>query len=234
MRLVVENWSKYKRYRADRGAPPWIALHRKLLRNPAWVTMNNDSRSCLIVIWLLAADNDGVIEAPNLEDYLAAVGCMPRPDLSVLVEAGFVTLSDSGRPLSDTPRHAPRKLSAQRQSTEAETEITSLPCAPAHVADGMPTAPPPSNSGPNGPPTEKQVAYIQKMAEALSEQYASPPTYGAASRLIDRMKPKFLRAQSAAESAAIQQGRIDGLVQGRRDQAVEAVEKFVQRGKPND
>ena len=136
-RLTVPKWADYQRYRRDRGAPPWIALQRKLLRNPEWVTLSNADRGLLVVIWMLAADNDGRIEAADVADYISAVGCMPRPDLSALISAGFVTVSDVGhgsrgvsdsvchgsRELSDTPGHGSRGLDALETEAETETEV---------------------------------------------------------------------------------------------------------------
>ena len=158
-RLTVPKWADYQRYRRDRGAPPWIALQRKLLRNPEWVSLSNADRGLLVVIWMLAADNDGRIEAADVAGYISAVGCMPRPDLSALINAGFVTVSDNvrhgSRDVSDTPRHgsppldgpyergrASRGLDAleTKAETETETEVEStatrekISCPPGNPA----------------------------------------------------------------------------------------------------
>ena len=102
MTLTVPRWREYQRYRRDRGAPPWIAVHRKLLRHPRWVALTNADRGLLLQIWMLAADRDGTIEAPDLPAYIAAVGCMPRPDLTTLIEAGFIVVSEDGQHVSTT------------------------------------------------------------------------------------------------------------------------------------
>ena len=54
------NWDKWQTYRKDRGQPPWIKIHRRLMRNPEWVSLTDAERGQLVSMWLLAADHDGV------------------------------------------------------------------------------------------------------------------------------------------------------------------------------
>ena len=61
--LKIRNWERWQSYRADRGQPPWIKLHRNIMRNPDWVGLTDAQRGQLVAIWLLAADRDGVILA---------------------------------------------------------------------------------------------------------------------------------------------------------------------------
>ena len=61
--LKIMNWDKWQTYRKDRGQPPWIKIHRRLMRNPEWVSLTDAERGQLVSMWLLAADHDGVIPA---------------------------------------------------------------------------------------------------------------------------------------------------------------------------
>ena len=57
----VRNWDKWQTYRSDRSQPPWIKIHRQIMRNPEWVGLSDAQRGQLVAIWLLAADHNGEI-----------------------------------------------------------------------------------------------------------------------------------------------------------------------------
>ena len=42
--LTVTNWERWQSYRADRGQPPWIKVHRTVLRNPEWTMLTDAQR----------------------------------------------------------------------------------------------------------------------------------------------------------------------------------------------
>ena len=63
--LKVVNWDKWQSYRSDRGQPPWIKVHRALLRNDEFMELNDQERGQLLCMWILAADNGGVIMTSN-------------------------------------------------------------------------------------------------------------------------------------------------------------------------
>ena len=101
-RVKIANWETWQTYRADRGQPPWIKLHRKVLRNPDWISLTDAQRGQLVTLWMLAADNNGVIETPsgagfcedvpNVAKYLSELGHM-KPEtchLQVLIDHGFI------------------------------------------------------------------------------------------------------------------------------------------------
>src|SRR3990167_5430294 len=87
--LKVKNWRKWQTYRSDRGQPPWIKLHRRLMRNPHWVELTDSQRGQLIVIWLLAADHEG--EIPDSASTLKKLCFMSGlPDLNLFIDKGFI------------------------------------------------------------------------------------------------------------------------------------------------
>ena len=88
-RLRVRNWDRWQSYRRDRGQPPWIKVHRCLMRDPEWVSLNDAQRGQLVAIWLLAADRDGVIPAsPGVIRKLCYMD--DEPDLIFFVNQGFL------------------------------------------------------------------------------------------------------------------------------------------------
>lgn len=63
--IQITNWDRWQSYRKDRGQPPWIKIHRRVMRNPEWVSLSDAERGQLVAMWLLAADHDGVIPASS-------------------------------------------------------------------------------------------------------------------------------------------------------------------------
>ena len=87
--LNISDWDKWQTYRKDRGQPPWIKIHRRIMRNPKWVMMSDSDRGQLVAIWLLAADHDGVIPAsPELIQQLCYM--KKKPNISKFIELGFI------------------------------------------------------------------------------------------------------------------------------------------------
>lgn len=94
--LSIHNWDLWQSYRKDRGQPPWIKIHRRLLRNPEWVTLTDAERGQLVGIWLLAADHDGVI--PSSGELIQKLCYMSKePNLNKFIELGFI--ESNGIPL---------------------------------------------------------------------------------------------------------------------------------------
>ena len=132
--LTVTNWTRWQSYRADRGQPPWIKVHRTVLRNPEWTMLTDAQRGQLVQIWILAADKDGVIEVPesvSIKTFIQRVCCMElNPDLQVLESLGFISLDATVTPTrrqgDANPPRTPSVMSAQsreeKSSTETETE----------------------------------------------------------------------------------------------------------------
>ncbi len=63
--LRVRDWEEHQTYRNDRGRPPWIKLHRALLRSPKWAALTDQQKGQLVCLWMLAADFDGYIPCDN-------------------------------------------------------------------------------------------------------------------------------------------------------------------------
>lgn len=57
MAARVKNWKKFQHFK-DRK-PPWIKLYRDLLDDPDWHELSGDEAKALVMIWLVASENDG-------------------------------------------------------------------------------------------------------------------------------------------------------------------------------
>jgi len=117
--LKITNWDKWQTYRKDRGQPPWIKIHRRVMRNPEWVALSDAERGQLVSLWLLAADHDGVIPA-SLE-LLQKICFMSEPlNINKFIELGF--LSDNGCQPDATVTPERRQDVTPKAEAEAEAE----------------------------------------------------------------------------------------------------------------
>ena len=114
--LYIHDWDEWQTYRSDRGQPPWIKVHRCLMRKPKWVGLTDKQRGQLVMLWLLAADNDGWI--PHEPDILKRLCFMTeKPDVEFFINQGFIDDPDS---LTSTRRQG--DVTEAEEETEAETE----------------------------------------------------------------------------------------------------------------
>ena len=87
--LKIRNWDKWQSYRSDRGQPPWIKIHRCVMRNCEWVSLSDAERGQLVAMWLLAADRDGVMPAsPSIIQKLCFLSS--APNINKFIELGFI------------------------------------------------------------------------------------------------------------------------------------------------
>lgn len=83
----IKNWEKYQHYK-DRN-PPWIKLHVEILASEDWVSLADASKLLMVVCMVIAARENGVL--PGNADYIKRVAYLDkRPDLSPLIECGFL------------------------------------------------------------------------------------------------------------------------------------------------
>lgn len=126
--LVVKDFEKFQHYK-DRE-PPWIKLHRSLLRNYEFIQLPETAQVHLIKIWLLASQIGNKI--PYDTEFIAREISAKESDLIQnlfqIFSAGFlVKLKKNGRkPLKQKEKPASGALATCKQNampeTEAETE----------------------------------------------------------------------------------------------------------------
>jgi len=122
--LKIRNWSKWQSYRSDRGQPPWIKIHREVLRNPEWVSLTDAQRGQLLAMWILAADKNGELpENPTVIKKLCYMDS--EPCLKTFIECGFIEGDASTTPVrrqSDQPETEKR----QRRGREENNQPSAL------------------------------------------------------------------------------------------------------------
>lgn len=60
----IKDWKKHQHY-AHRN-PPWIKLHKSLLNDPEWFSLDPEAAKVLIMLWLIASETDGELPASNV------------------------------------------------------------------------------------------------------------------------------------------------------------------------
>ena len=114
---LVCGWDEWQSYRKDRGQPPWIKLHRRLLRNSKWVQLSDAERGQLVTLWLLAADHEGQIHADiGMVQRLGHLNS--KININKFIELGFVqpldaNLTPMGRQ-HDTPVQSSSEVGQSR------------------------------------------------------------------------------------------------------------------------
>ena len=87
--MDITNWDKWQTFRKDRGAPPWIKVHRNLLTNEEWVSLSDQEKGQLVSIWLLAADKNGTIPE-NPKTIMRMAMLESEPNINKFIELGFM------------------------------------------------------------------------------------------------------------------------------------------------
>ena len=115
--LKVHDWEHWQSYRSDRGQPPWIKVHRQLLRDAKWASLGSHDRGDLVSIWLLAADHEGKVPA---DPALIRKFCFmdEEPNLKKFIDLGLLE-----GVVTPTRRQVDANTTPQSSSeTEEETE----------------------------------------------------------------------------------------------------------------
>jgi hypothetical protein len=63
MKWRVKDWRKFQHFRDRR--PPWIKLYRDLLDDPDWHDLKPDAAKALVMLWLIASEDDGNLPDPR-------------------------------------------------------------------------------------------------------------------------------------------------------------------------
>lgn len=134
--LKVKDWDKWQSYRKDRGTPPWIKIYRNLFSNPKWARLSDAEKGQLTSIWILAADNNGLISADPL--VVRKVAQLDKePNLQKFIEEDWLTtkwqpndnhLSTTCQPLDapETERETYSKETETKTEREAPTDFENL------------------------------------------------------------------------------------------------------------
>ena len=221
-RVKIANWERWQTYRKDRGQPPWIKLHRILLRNPDWISLTDAQRGQLVTLWMLAADNNGVIETPrgagfrqdvpSVAKYLSELGHM-KPEtchLQVLIDHGFIEKWRQ-RDASVTPSRRQRDATdivdtegedGRRQKAEVELEPPVVVEVPSKVVASVQSQTPPRGPAAkkNGRPRAATTETWKAFANAYALRYGVEPTRN---RRVNSQLKQFCERVPLEEAPAI-------------------------------
>ena len=112
--LRVKNWEKFQHY--HRRDAPWIKFYTGLLDDYDFGRLPTESKAELMLIWLLAQRTDNKIKNDPVW-VQARIGTSKKPNLQILIDAGFVLLEDH----ASTPMLA---LGEERRGEEIRTPLT--------------------------------------------------------------------------------------------------------------
>ena len=118
--LCVPNFEKWQHYK-DR-TPPWIKLHRDLLRDYDFSLLPDAAKAHAMLIWLLASQLENHI--PDDPAYVQRmIGSASRPDLNLLIRNGFlIRVADCGQDASSPQAERPTLSAAGEAEAETEAE----------------------------------------------------------------------------------------------------------------
>jgi len=125
--IKIKNWIRWQSYRKDRGQPPWIKLHRCLFRNYEWCTLSDAEKGQLVMIWMLAADNDGKIPTEPQKVKLLC-GMDSLPDFNMFGDKGFLDYD-----ANVTPERRQRDANVTPSETPVVDNFSSDVCKPVEM-----------------------------------------------------------------------------------------------------
>lgn len=240
--IRIRNWHKWQSYRRDRGKPPWIKVHKRLLLDPNWSQLTDAQRGQLVTMWMIASDRDGVMPTPNgwrgdvesAARMIAKLGFLDcHPDLQLFADLGFIIIDasvTSARRQDDanvTPQCSTGQGSTgQRDDVDArEHEDFAVPQT--GMVAGIPSSILPIAS--IADPTDKQREELTYLAEStgvsLDDMLAHLPhatwTKASARLAIDRYR--------AIQAKAAQPKTFDQIKRGNSDDAIATVMREISR-----
>lgn len=120
--LKIKNWDSFQHYK-DRN-PPWIKLHRALLDDYEFASLEDAVKGQLMLMWLFASQNEGRIphDAKFLERKL---GLTEKCRLDELIRNGFLipeqpASSDASNELASSKQDATEPLALARSREESQ------------------------------------------------------------------------------------------------------------------
>lgn len=169
----IRNWERYQHYKYR--DPPWIKLHVKILTSEAWVSLDDTSRSLMLVCLIVAAKTDGVV--PNNPDYLQRVGYLSKkPNFKPLIECGFleILLADASNLHSNALPEVESKSKSKNKKKVVEADSRkSEPAPPEANSPEIPDGSNPVNLS-NG--SEEPELAVEGRALAIMATTPHPPT----------------------------------------------------------
>jgi hypothetical protein len=124
--MRIKNWQKFQHYK--HRSPPWIKLYRELLDDKQWHDLDGDSAKTLVMLWLIAAENDGYLPASKVLAFRLRTS--ERAVERILVQCSHWFEGDASNPQADCKQDATPETEKSRDRVETETETESGASAP--------------------------------------------------------------------------------------------------------
>lgn len=113
--LSIKNWEKFQHYK--NRTPPWIKLHRDLLRDYDFCCLQDASKLHLVLLWLLASQLDNKI--PNDPPWIQKqLGLKSKVNIKDLINQGFIY--EASEVLAECKHLAIVETEAYKEETETE------------------------------------------------------------------------------------------------------------------
>jgi len=190
--MYVHNWHKWQMHRKDRAQPPYIKLHRIVLRDESWAQLSDAEKGQLVSLWIVAADRDGVL--PSDKKILKKIaGLDSEPDIERFQALGFLDTCQPDANMTPTWRQGDANMTPdgcqmvakgkEREGKEREGR-EAPPAAPA--AQDPPTV---AEASP------KQIAFARSLLEphglTLEDWMATAEVETFASHHLDLLKAVY-------------------------------------------
>lgn len=118
--MKIKNWKKFQHY--NKRMPPWIKVYRELLNDPDWHALEPMDAKVLIMLWILACDDE------KMEGTLPAIDVIAfrlRLD-SMLLASCLQRLKCWINGVEDGPASKPLARCYQHATPETEAEAELL------------------------------------------------------------------------------------------------------------
>ena len=119
--MQISNWDTWQSYRSDRGAPPWIKVHRNLMTNADWAVLSDAEKGQLISLWIVAADKGG--QLPDDAKVLRKICQLDdAPDIEKFKELGFIEATCNPDDAKVTPKCQPDDAPEESRGEESRVD----------------------------------------------------------------------------------------------------------------
>lgn len=121
--LRVKNWSRFQHYK--KRNPPWIRLHRSILRDRHFLMLTEIEQWQLVRLWLIASENDNKL-ADDEAWLRRAIGTRKTLPVSTFKRLGFLeTWSSEAETPGNNGDDASEPLAPGMQSAEPDSSDVS-------------------------------------------------------------------------------------------------------------
>ena len=123
--MRIKDWGKFQHFK-DR-TPPWIKLYREILNDPDWHELDGESAKVLVMLWLLASEDElhnGAL--PSVRKLSFRLRMTESKLNQTLNKLSHWLIRDDIAPISERYQDGPSETEAYKAEAEAECATPSL------------------------------------------------------------------------------------------------------------